>query len=137
MKLAARGISKRFPGVRALDAVDMALGDCRGPRRRADPPRGGEAKSGTRRLDNGTKKYRAGVIGLGWMGFLYDLGKRDYERIGGLHETPIYDVESADRPLPDGLDVKRTFHLYDHLGREGLAIERVNAHATTPRGIIK
>jgi len=33
------------------------------------------------------KKYRAGVIGLGWMGFLYDLGKRDYERIGGSHEN--------------------------------------------------
>ena len=67
------------------------------------------------------KKYRAGVIGLGWMGFLYDLGKRDYERISGSHQAPIYDVESADRPLPDGLDVNRTFHLYDHPGREGLA----------------
>ena len=67
------------------------------------------------------RKYRAGVIGLGWMGFLYDLGKRDYERIGGSYQTPIYDVESADRPLPDGLDVKRTFHLYDHPGQEGLA----------------
>ena len=66
------------------------------------------------------KKYRAGVIGLGWMGFLYDLGKRDYERIGGSHKNPIYDVESADRPLPDGLDINRTFHLYDHPGREGL-----------------
>ena len=45
----------------------------------------------------GEKKYRAGVIGLGWMGFLYDLGRRDYENIGGSHENPIYDVESADR----------------------------------------
>ena len=67
------------------------------------------------------KKYRAGVIGLGWMGLLYDLGKRDYERIGGSYQTPIYDVESADRPLPDGLNVKRAFHLYDHPGQEGLA----------------
>ena len=66
------------------------------------------------------KKYRAGVIGLGWMGFLYDLGKRDYERIGGSHKNPIYDVESADRPLPDGLDINRTFHFHDHPGREGL-----------------
>ena len=45
------------------------------------------------------KKYRAGVIGLGWMGFLYDLGKRDYDNILGSHEDPIYDVESADRSL--------------------------------------
>ncbi len=67
------------------------------------------------------KKYRAGVIGLGWMGMLYDLGKRDYSSILGPHENPIYDVESTARPLPDGLDVKRTFHLHDHPGQEGLA----------------
>ena len=78
------------------------------------------------------KKYRAGVIGLGWMGFLYDLGKRDYERIGGSHENPIYDVESADRPLPDGLDVNRTFHLYDHPGREGLATSYAAALSDRP-----
>ena len=65
------------------------------------------------------KKYRAGVIGLGWMGFLYDLGRRDYENIGGSHENPIYDVESADRLLPEGLDLHRTHHLYDHPGKEG------------------
>ena len=79
------------------------------------------------------RKYRAGVIGLGWMGFLYDLGKRDYERIGGSYQTPIYDVESADRPLPDGLDVKRTFHLYDHPGQEGLATSYAAAFFDRPR----
>ncbi len=78
------------------------------------------------------KKYRAGVIGLGWMGFLYDLGKRDYERIGGSYQTPIYDVESADRPLPDGLDVNRTFHLYDHPGQEGLATSYAAAFFDRP-----
>ena len=78
------------------------------------------------------KKYRAGVIGLGWMGFLYDLGKRDYERIGGSHKNPIYDVESADRPLPDGLDINRTFHLYDHPGREGLGSSYAAALSDRP-----
>ena len=79
------------------------------------------------------KKYRAGVIGLGWMGFLYDLGKRDYERIGGSHKNPIYDVESADRPLPDGLDINRTFHLYDHPGREGLGLRMLRLFPTGPK----
>ena len=78
------------------------------------------------------KKYRAGVIGLGWMGFLYDLGKRDYERIGGSHKNPIYDVESADRPLPDGLDINRTFHLHDHPGREGLGSSYAAALSDRP-----
>ncbi len=67
------------------------------------------------------KTYRAGVIGLGWMGFLYDLGKRDYESIGGSYQSPVYDVQSPDRLTPDWLDVKRTFHHHDHPGREGLA----------------
>jgi len=78
------------------------------------------------------KKYRAGVIGLGWMGFLYDLGKRDYDNILGSHENPIYDVESADRPLPDGLDINRTFHLYDHPGREGLGSSYAAALSDRP-----
>ncbi|MCE2449950.1 MAG: Gfo/Idh/MocA family oxidoreductase [Candidatus Latescibacteria bacterium] len=78
------------------------------------------------------KKYRAGVIGLGWMGFLYDLGKRDYERISGSYQVPIYDVESADRPLPDGLDINRTFYLYDHPGREGLATSYAAAFFDRP-----
>ena len=78
------------------------------------------------------KKYRAGVIGLGWMGFLYDLGKRDYERIGGSHKNPIYDVESADRPLPDGLDINRTFHFHDHPGREGLGTSYAAALSDRP-----
>ena len=78
------------------------------------------------------KKYRAGVIGLGWMGFLYDLGKRDYDNILGSHENPIYDVESADRPLPDGLDINRTFHFHDHPGREGLGTSYAAALSDRP-----
>lgn len=78
------------------------------------------------------KKYRAGVIGLGWMGFLYDLGQRDYDSIGGSYQAPIYDVDSADRPLPDGLDVNRTFHFHDHPGREGLATSYAAALSDRP-----
>ena len=66
------------------------------------------------------KKYRAGVVGLGWMGLLYDLGTCDYENIAGSHEDPVYDVESPDRLLPDWLDVGRSFHHYNHPGQEGL-----------------
>ena len=53
------------------------------------------------------------------MGFLYDLGRRDYENIAGSHDNPIYDVGSADRLLPEGLDLHRTHHLHDHPGKEG------------------
>ena len=54
--------------------------------------------------------YRAGVIGLGWMGVLYDLA----ERIPDLFE-----IDDADRPTPE-LDVHRRFHHHDHPGTEGL-----------------
>ena len=37
-------------------------------------------------------KYRGAVIGLGWMGLLYDLA----ERIGDLFE-----IDDIDRPTPD------------------------------------
>jgi len=55
--------------------------------------------------------YRGAVIGLGWMGLLYDLA----ERIGDLFE-----IDDIDRPTPD-LAVHRTFHYHDHPGREKLA----------------
>ncbi len=54
-------------------------------------------------------KYRAGVIGLGWMGMLYDLA----ERIPDL-----FKVEDVDRPTPE-LDVHRRFYHHDHPGNEG------------------
>ena len=69
----------------------------------------------------GSKKYRAGVVGLGWSGVLYDMGKRDHENIrGSSYKTPKYDVDSANRPTPDWLDVHRKFYHHDHPGKEGL-----------------
>lgn len=65
-------------------------------------------------------KYRGGVLGLGWMGVLYDMGTRDYENIGGSYKTPKYDLESANRPTPDWLDVHRKFYHHEHPGKEGL-----------------
>ena len=51
-------------------------------------------------------KYRAGVIGLGWMGLLYDLAGRLPYRLG------IDTADSIDKPTPE-LDVHRRFHLYE------------------------
>ena len=56
------------------------------------------------------RKYRAGVIGLGWMGLLYDLGKRTQDRFA---------VDDVHRPTPT-LDVHRKFHHHEHPGNEGL-----------------
>ncbi len=55
-------------------------------------------------------KYRAGVIGLGWMGMLYDMA----ERIGDL-----FNIDDVDRPTPE-LEVHRKIHHHGHPGREGL-----------------
>lgn len=53
-------------------------------------------------------KYRAGIIGLGWVGFLADFGERE----------PIeYSIDDIDRPTPE-LNIHRRFHAYDHPGRE-------------------
>lgn len=49
-----------------------------------------------------TSKYRCGVIGLGWMGLLSDLGQRPRER---------YDIDDIDRPTPE-LDIHRRFHFH-------------------------
>ena len=68
----------------------------------------------------GKAKYRGGVLGLGWMGVLYDMGTRDYDNIGGSYKNPKYDLESTKRPTPDWLDVHRKFHHHDHPGKEGL-----------------
>ena len=47
-------------------------------------------------------KYRAGVIGLGWMGMLSDLAPRIWDP---------YNVDDVDRPTPE-LDVHRKFHFH-------------------------
>ena len=48
------------------------------------------------------KKFRAGIIGLGWMGMLYDVGSR----MGTWH------TDDVNRPSPDDseLDIHRKFH---------------------------
>ena len=53
--------------------------------------------------------YRAAVIGLGWMGLLYDLATRipDY-----------FTIDDADRPTPP-LDIHRKFYHHAHPGDEG------------------
>ena len=53
--------------------------------------------------------YRAAVIGLGWMGLLYDLAKRVPDR---------FEIGDIDRPTPS-LDLHRRFHHHDHPGEEG------------------
>ena len=53
--------------------------------------------------------YRAAVIGLGWMGLLYDLASRIGDR---------FEIDDIDRPTPP-LDIHRKFHHYDHPGDEG------------------
>ena len=55
-------------------------------------------------------QYRAGVIGLGWMGLLYDLAARISDR---------FDVDDVDRPTP-ALDVHRAIRHHEHPGNEGL-----------------
>ena len=68
----------------------------------------------------GAAEYRGGIVGLGWMGMLYDMGKRDYENIGGSYQSPKYDLESANRPTPDWIDVHRKSYYHEHPGKEGL-----------------
>jgi len=55
-------------------------------------------------------KYRAGVIGLGWMGVLYDMAQRVPDR---------FEIDDIDRPTPE-LDIHRKFHHHQHPGNEGL-----------------
>ena len=54
------------------------------------------------------KKYRGGVIGLGWMGMLYDLAKRIGDK---------FEIDDADRPTPE-LDVHKKIHHHEHPGIE-------------------
>ena len=64
-------------------------------------------------------KYRAGVVGLGWTGVLYDVAKRDGSHRQGPHWDPAYKVEDTKRITPE-VDVHRGFHHHDHPGNEGL-----------------
>jgi len=55
-------------------------------------------------------KYRGAVIGLGWMGMLYDLAQRIGDR---------FEIDDVDRPTPE-LDVHRKFYHHQHPGDAGL-----------------
>jgi len=55
-------------------------------------------------------QYRAAVIGLGWMGMLYDLAPRISDR---------FDIDDIDRPTPT-LNIHRKFYHHEHPGEEGL-----------------
>ena len=60
-------------------------------------------------------KYRGGVIGLGWMGMLYEMA----QRATPAAMQPKFDLQSTDRPTP-ALDVHRRIHHHEHPGTEGL-----------------
>ena len=53
------------------------------------------------------QKYRAGVIGLGWMGMLAD--------VAVVYERGSYSVDDVERPTPE-LDVHREFHYHQNVG---------------------
>ena len=57
------------------------------------------------------KNYRAGVIGLGWMGMLAD--------IAVVYERGTYAVDDVERPTPE-LDVQREFHYHQNVGGENI-----------------
>ena len=75
--------------------------------------------------------YRAGVIGLGWTGVLYDLAGRGGLHRQGTHWDPAYDME-GDRPTPGEIDVHRKFYHHDHPGNEGLPISYSEALHSRP-----
>lgn len=104
-------IKSALVGATAAAGAGLPLAEAAG----TDP--GGSAK----------KRYRAGIVGLGWMGFLYDLGRRDYENIRGSYKAPKYDIDSANRPTPEGLDVHRKFYFHDHPGLEGSSMSYAEA----------
>ena len=54
-------------------------------------------------------KLRGGVVGLGWMGMLYDLANRIGDR---------FEIDDTDRPTPE-LDVHRKFYYHETPGTEG------------------
>ncbi len=54
-------------------------------------------------------EFRAAVIGLGWMGMLYDMASRSDAR---------FNVDDIDRPMPE-IDVHGRIHHHQHPGDEG------------------
>ncbi len=66
-------------------------------------------------------QYRGALIGLGWMGMLYDLAQR----------TGEWHVDDIDRPTPE-LDLHRRFHHHEHPGTEGLPTSYAEALRDRP-----
>ena len=67
-------------------------------------------------------KYRAGIIGLGWTGMLYDLGQRPPVR---------FEIDDIDRPTGE-LDVHKKFYYHDHAGGEGEVFSYAEALSDRP-----
>lgn len=67
-------------------------------------------------------KYRGGVVGLGWMGLLYDLARRIPDR---------FDVDDIDRPTPE-LEIHRRFYHHESPGVEGNPTSYSEALADRP-----
>ena len=67
-------------------------------------------------------KYRGAVIGLGWMGMLYDLAQR----------MGVWHVDDIDRPTPE-LDIHRKFYYHDrHLPRKSMPSSYAEALSDRP-----
>lgn len=67
-------------------------------------------------------KYRGAVIGLGWMGMLYDLAQR----------MGVWHVDDIDRPTPE-LDIHRKFYFHDrHLPRKSMPTSYAEALSDRP-----
>ena len=67
-------------------------------------------------------KYRGAVIGLGWMGMLYDLAQR----------MGVWHVDDSDRPTPE-LDIHRKFYYHDrHLPRKSMPSSYAEALSDRP-----
>ena len=67
-------------------------------------------------------RYRGGVIGLGWMGMLYDLAARIPDR---------FEIDDIDRPTPE-LDIHRRFHYYQNPGEAWVPTSYAEAIADRP-----
>jgi hypothetical protein len=68
-------------------------------------------------------QYRAAVIGLGWMGLLYDLAQRILNH---------FDIDDIDRPTPP-LNIHRQFYYHEFLARRGVLHRMLNRCGTVPR----
>jgi hypothetical protein len=71
-------------------------------------------------------QYRAAIIGLGWMGMLYDLARRTRD---------VWRIDDIDRPTPP-LDLHRKFHHHAHPGDEGLPSSYAEALHDRPEVVL-